>query len=133
MVMHAPNVDASISLSWLGSSGCVDDALKGVVVILAASATRSEHPLSRGIEEGMSQLVGSDLLDLLLAAAPDMDGFESVTGHGVRFKLGDMNADVGSTTWDSAAHENSASISAKELVPELSCWTDVERGKASTV
>lgn len=108
---------------WLGSSGSdrAESLFRGLAVILAASASLGEHPLSRGISEGMRTLLGEEALGQLLAAAPPIEDFESVVGYGLRFRLADMVLQVGSTSWGASPG------------PEQAAWAEAERRNAATV
>jgi len=123
--------EARVDVTWFCSSASDDRFLKGVLILLAASACRGDHPLSRGIEEGIGRLIGTDALAQVLAGI-DVEDFESVTGHGVRFRLGTMRADVGSTSWNSRDDGPQASNDAA-LTPKLREWMEAERARASTV
>lgn len=116
-------------VSWFGGDGPNDPLLCGLGVLLVASASHADHPLSRGIESGVRQLLGEQVVEQLLASAPKVEGFEAVTGRGVRFQLGGISADVGSTSWNSRTEAESS----EGLSPELVAWADRERQRAATV
>jgi len=101
---------AGISISWgnANDEACArGQLLSGLSILFAASASRAEHPLSRGLEEGVRSLMGATSPQELLAKAPPVEDYEVVTGRGVRFKIGGIAADVGS----------SHGIAVKQLVP----------------
>eukprot|EP00438_Fugacium_kawagutii_P014757 Skav202481 [mRNA] locus=scaffold149:754715:760535:+ [translate_table: standard] len=67
----------------------------GLCILLAASASRSEHPLSRGCEEGAALLAGCSPAELL-EDAPEISDFEVLMGVGVKFRMGtSLNVSVG--------------------------------------
>lgn len=71
-----------------------ESELLGLCILLAASASHSEHPLSRGCEEGAAQVAGCTAA-MLLQGAPEVSDFEVLLGVGVKFRLGDLKVSVG--------------------------------------
>lgn len=71
-----------------------ESELLGLCILLAASASHSEHPLSRGCEEGAAQVAGCPAA-MLLQGAPEVSDFEVLLGVGVKFRLGDLKVSVG--------------------------------------
>lgn len=98
--------------------------VESVAIFFAASAVRSEHPLSRGIEDGLGQLLGSQRVSELLNALPPITDFETSVGNGVSFHMGAVSVKVGSPGW---------------LLPDLAFqqdllpWVDEQCSTASTV
>lgn len=99
-------------------------AVEAVALLFAASAVRSEHPLSRGIEDGMRQLLGAERLTTLLGALSPVSKFETSAGHGVSFVLGAAPVKVGSPGW---------LVPDLLLQPDLLPWVEGQCSKASTV
>lgn len=99
-------------------------AVESSALLFAASAARSEHPLSRGIEDGMRRLVGDARLSALLGALPPITEVEALVGHGVSFKLGNTLVKVGSAAWV---------VPDLLLRPDLLPWVEEQCSKASTV
>lgn len=71
------------------------DEMLGLCILLAASASHSEHPLSRGCEEGAAMLARCESPAVLLQNVPEVSDFEVLLGIGVKFKMGDLNVSVG--------------------------------------
>lgn len=71
-----------------------ESELLGLCILLAASASHSEHPLSRGCEEGAAQVAGCTAA-MLLQGAPEVSDFEVMLGVGVKFRLGDLKVSGG--------------------------------------
>jgi len=98
------------------------DFVLGFSALLAASASRAEHPLSRGLEEGACALAdcpGDPTR--LLKFVPAVEDFTSELGQGVRFRLGSMEVMVGSVEW--AAGD----------CPSLTSWVQMQRNQSSTI
>ncbi|CAE7424768.1 HMA5, partial [Symbiodinium microadriaticum] len=98
------------------------DFVLGFSALLAASASRAEHPLSRGLEEGACTLAdcpGDPTR--LLKFVPAVEDFTSELGQGVRFRLGSVEVMVGSVEW--AAGD----------CPSLTSWVQMQRNQSSTI
>ena len=75
-----------------------ESELLGLCILLAASASHSEHPLSRGCEEGAAQVAGCTAA-MLLQGAPEVSDFEVLLGVGVKFRLGDLKVSGDKNLW----------------------------------
>ncbi|CAJ1406886.1 unnamed protein product [Effrenium voratum] len=117
-VTSEPRVLEVTSSSCLPYDGAQSD-LMGLCVLLCASASQSEHPLSRGIEEGVARLSLRGPSELL-EAAPPVTSFEVKLGSGVEFQLGDLAVAVGSL-------EHLASD------PEVLPWAEQQRRNGCTI
>ena len=92
----------------------------GLCVLLAASASRSEHPLSRGCEEGAAKLAGCAGAPKRLLEAATVSDFQVLQGIGVKFALGKLDVMVGNLDYLNSS-------------PELTAWAEEKRSQACTI
>lgn len=90
----------------------------GLCVLLCASAFRSEHPLSRGCEEGARKLAGCEAKKLLEHL--EVSDFQVLNGIGVKFALGELEVTVGHLDY-------------LQSTSELTAWAEEKRSEACTI
>lgn len=119
-----------------------ESEMLGLCILLAASASRSEHPLSRGCEEGAALLAGCSPAELL-EDAPEISDFEVLMGVGVKFRMGtSLNVSVGyleylssdqdATDWAQDQRSRGCTIAAVQANGALVCFAPQVSHKKDT-